>query len=307
MFNPQDISFKDDSLHKKGNLLHIETFYYDAIFNNNYSVVALINILHLGNLGFVLYSLSTYKDTKLIKNKRWRIPYKNLDSSEEKPCIKIKDKQIIKGQIEKKSKNWIFNLNMGNNEHGIDLNLIKKSIGWKGKTYLGNWLVIPRFKINGKIFINGKKTDVSGEGYHDHNIYPFYVPFINKGYCFGKIFVDPFTITWARVMKKRNKFENIVVLNKNDRIVSVNPKYIQFTTENKIRIHGKKIPTKFCLNVDCDSLCLNVNMDSINFHHISIPTVKYWRHHVRNSGDIKVESFSKKIDSIEIVEYLKFL
>lgn len=307
MFNPQDIILKDDALHRKGKLFHIETFYYDAIFNNDYSIVALINILHLGKLGFVLYSLSIYKDTKLIKNQRWRIPYKNLNGSEEKPYIKINDKQIIKGKIDNKTKSWIYHLNMGNNEHGIDLELIRKSIGWKGKTFLGDWLAIPRFEINGKIFVDGKKIDVSGKGYHDHNIYPFYVPFTNKGYCFGKIFVDSITITWACVMKNRNKVENIVVLNKDDSLISVNPKYIQFSTDNLIRSHNKKIPTKFCLNVDCDSLYLSVDIDSINLHHISIPTVKYWRHHVRNSGEIKIESFSKKINCIEIVEYLKFL
>ena len=306
-FKPYGIVLEDDALHRRGNLGRVETFYYDAIFENDYSAVALVNIFHLSKIGFVLISLSIYKDSKLIKNKRYRIPYKYLRGSEEKPYIKIKDQQIIEGHLDNITKSWIYHISMGNREYGIDLELITKGKGWKGKTYLGNWLAIPRFKIDGTIILDGKKTVVSGEGYHDHNIYPLYAPFINRGYYFGKIFAGSMTVTWARVMRNRNNVENIVVLNRDDKFLSIDPRYIQITTENLVKSHRKIIPTKFCLKVDCDSLHLNAKMEPINFHHIKIPTVNYWRYHVYNTGEIKTESCSKKINCVEFVEYLKFL
>lgn len=156
--------------------------------------------------------------------------------------------------------------------------------------------------------VNSRNTiNVSGEGYHDHNIYPLYAPLINKGYHFGKIPVDSMNITWARVMKNRTTEELIVVLNRDQEYISINPRDVRFTIEKHIRDHGKIIPTACCLNVENDLLHLDVKMEPVNFHHISIPTINYWRYHVRYTGDIQVDSVYREIDNIEISEYLKFL
>lgn len=69
-------------------------------------------------------------------------------------------------------------------------------------------------------------------------------------------------------------------------IKSINPKDIHFTIDKQIKDHGKTIPTEHHLNVENDILNLNVKIESINFYHISIPAVNYWRHHVKNTGKI---------------------
>ena len=56
--------------------------------------------------------------------------------------------------------------------------------------------------------------------------------------------------------------------------------------DKQIKDHGKTIPTEHHVNVENDILNLNVKIESINFYHISIPAVNYWRHHVKNTGKI---------------------
>lgn len=306
IFTPHDIVLQDDALHRKGSFGHVETWHYGAIFDNNYSIVTLVNVIHMGYLSIVLAGLSIYKDAKLVKRLRSKNPIKCFYGSEKEPLIKINDQQIIKGYINKDMKRWIYQISMGDDKQGVDLEFIKITKAWKGKTFLGDWLVIPRFQVNGRIFLDSDTISVSGEGYHDHNIYPIYASLTNKGYHFGKIPIDSMNITWARVIKNRTNEELIVILNKNQEYISITPNDIRFTIEKQVMDHGKRIPTTCCLNVENDLLHVDIKMESINFHHISIPTVNYWRYHVRNTGTIQIDSVSKKIDNIEISEYVKF-
>ena len=285
----------------------IETWYYDAILENNYSIVSLINVLTIGNWGIVLTGQFIYKNAKLLKSERKKYLLRQFYSSEEEPFIKINNKQIIKGVIDKNTGTWLYEISMGDQENGFDLEFIKTTTPWKGKTYIGNWLVIPRFEVNGIIRFNGKNIDVKGVGYHDHNIYPLYAPFVTRGYHFGKINIDSMTITWARVMKNRGEEQVIVVFNKNGDFININPKNIYFNIEKQVKNHSKLIPESFSLRVEDDYLNLNVKMDVLNFHHIGMPMLNYWRYHLKNIGEMQIGSDSYKIDCIEISEYLKFL
>lgn len=305
-FVPHDIVLQDDALHKKGNFGHVETWYYDAIFDNNYDVVSLVNVFHLGVFSFAITSLFIYKDTKLIKNLRSRFPYKCFYGSEEIPLIKINDRSVINGYVDKPMENWIYEIKRGDSQQGIDLKFIKTAKAWKGKTFLGDWLVIPRFKVKGTIYLDGNSISVSGEGYHDHNNYPVYAPLVNEGYHFGKIPFDTMNITWANVTKNRRKKQLLIVLNKDNKYVSINSDDIRFTVERQVEDHDKIIPTIWRLNVENDFLYLDIKIESLHFHYIHIPAVNYWRHHVRNTGEISIDDVSRKIDSIEISEYLKF-
>lgn len=306
-FSPQDIVIKDDATHKKRIFGRVETWYYDAIFSNNYSMAIVVNFINLSYLSFVLSGLCIYKNGKLIKEIDVRTTRKNFFGSEEKPDIKLEGQQIIKGEIDKDTKKWVYNISMMDKKEGIDLEFIKTKKAWQGTTFLGNWLVIPRFEVTGKIFLNGSTIDVSGNGYHDHNIYSLFAPFLNKGYHFGKFSVDSIDITWASVKKSRNKEQLLVIMDNDQEYISINPNNITYTINKKIEDHGKVIPTKFNIRVEDKKLKLDVDIESINFHHTSIPSVNYWRYHVKNTGKIETNSITKKINDIEIAEYLKFL
>ncbi len=305
-FQPEDITIRDDAWQKKTNFYHIETWYFDGIFNNNYSIVALVNVFTLGNYGFIQTGCYIYKDTNLVFIKRERPPYRKLYGSDKKPLIRINNRDIINGEVEEKTKNWIYHISMGDNNGGFDLQLKRTMKPWKGKHQLGNWLVIPHFDVNGVIHINGKDIDVVGHGYHDHNAYPIFAPAFSKGYHFGKIPIDSLNITWARVMKRFKGEEKLLVLNKNDKFIKINPKDIIFKIEKQFKDGGKLIPDISSIVVENDILKLNVKMETINLDRIHLPTLKYWRYHLRYTGDIKVESMSKKINQVDIAEFLRF-
>jgi len=305
-FQPQDIIISDDAWQKKTNFFHIETWYFDGIFKNNYNVVTLINILTLGNFGIVLTGFFIYKDTNLIVSKREKHPYKKLYGSDKRPIFKINNHDILSSIVDNNTKKWTYNISMGDNETGFDLQLEKKMKAWKGKTQLGRWLVIPRFDINGVIHLYGKNIKVVGEGYHDHNIYPIFTPAFSKGYHFGKIPINSLNITWARVMKRIKGEEIIVVLNKDNNYIKINPKDVRFIVVKEKKDHGKLIPEISTLSIENDILNLNVKMHTLNFHHISIPTINYWRYHIKYVGDVQVNSLSKKINKVDIAEFLRF-
>jgi hypothetical protein len=286
---------------------NIETWYYDAIFDNGYSIVTLINFVRTIVFGVAITSLYIYKDGKLISSIRNQNSSKHFNGSEDKPLLSLKGIDILKGEIEHSSNNWLFHLLLGDEEIGIDLELLKDSKAWTGKTYLGRWIVIPKFKVTGSIFLNGKKINGKGDGYHDHNIYPIYAPFITRGYVFGKIRAGIVDITWARVSKSKNNHETIVVINKDDSYLSIPPENIDFRVEDYTKDQRKIVPTIYGLKVNHDKINLDVKIKSIDFHHLSIPTVNYWRHHVRNIGSIKINNLSKNIDHLEIAEQLIFL
>jgi hypothetical protein len=307
-FQPFNISNVDDATHLKENFSHVETWYFDGYFEDEYSMVVLINVLHINGIGFVLTGLFLYKDTKPIKIIRQRYPLNAFFGSTENPIIKIDDKTIINYLgSDKKTGYWSYNISMGDTIDGVDLLFVQKNRSWKGKTLLGDWLVVPLFDVTGSMFVDGKKLDVTGVGYHDHNIYPLYTPFFIKGYHFGKIPLGKFNITWANVMSRKGIDQPIVVINKDDTYISVDPCNIKLTVEKEIENNRKKIPEVFNIYVNTDDIYLSVKSQMKNIHNIHIPSLNYWRYHIHYSGKLSIDSETTNIDLIDISELLKFL
>ena len=304
IFHPRNIVFKDDARHRTGFFSHVETWYYDAIFENGYSVVSLINVIHIGKLGTVLSGIFFYKDGKLLKINRKRYPLRQFCGSEDTLLLKIKNKHIINGKIEPNG-DWKYQIKRGDEEYGFDLQLVKTMKPFKGKTYLGKWLVIPGFSVSGELTINGKTMQVTGNGYHDHNIYPLKAPFITKGYFFGKIPLENANAIWAQVQKK-SEMQSLVILSKPDSYTSIHPDQILFTIEKKCRDHRKTMPYSCRLQVDDSRLQLDVNFSPITYHYIGIPATNYWRYHMQYQGTYKSETKEKSISEIDIAEYLSF-
>ncbi len=267
----------------------------------------MVNVIQFLKTGLVLTGLFIYKDTKLVKNFRSRTSLKHFYGSKERPHILIRNKEIIDGEINRDSKEWKYHILMGDEKNNVNLSFIKKMEPWGGNHFLGNWLVIPRLKVNGSIYVDGEKIDVTGHGYHDHNNYPLFSPFFSKGANFGKIAAGPINVVWAQVIKNKDKIENIVVINKDEKFQSIPSKDIRLSVEDYVKEHGKIVPTSYLLNVKKRDIDINVKIESMNYHYVTIPSVKYWRHHARNTGEIKFESTSTKIHNISIIDQLSFL
>ena len=304
-FAPHDISFCDDALHRMKKF-HIETFYYDAVFENHYSIVSLVNVFTLGCYGLVLTGMFMYKDGKPVKSKRDKILYQYLAGSEQYPQITIHNKDIIHLINDTDNTPRKYVISMGDTRDGFTLHFLQKTTGWKGRTGLGEWLVLPYFEVQGNLYHNEQAIPVQGRGYHDHNIYSIFTPFKMVGYHFGKIATDSVGITWANVMKSRGNEEHIIVINKDQKYISIPPEAICYTIEKQVKDHAKLIPTKFHLLVETNNITLNVIMELLDVHYIHMPILNYWRYHLSNIGEIQIDGISQKIDTTEISELLRF-
>jgi len=306
-FQPHDISKVDDAVHLKNNFSYIETWYFDGYFKDKHSIVVLINTLHIDGFGIVLTGLFIYKDTKPIKTIRQRFPLKVFSGSTEIPIVTINNKTIINyKESDKKTGYWSYDISMGDRINGVDLRFVQKNKSWMGKTLLGQWLVIPHFEVNGFLFIDGKELNVMGVGYHDHNIYPLYAPFFIEGYHFGKIPLDKYNVTWANIRSRKGIDQPIVVINKENSYINIDPSDIKFVTEKKIENNRKIIPEIFKIYVKTDNVDLSVRCQMNNIHNIHIPTLNYWRYHNHYQGELKIDSKNINIDLNDISELLRF-
>jgi len=306
-FHPINISKVDDAVHLKDNFSHVETWYFDGYFDNGFSIVVLINVMHINGFGFVLTGLFIYKDTKLLTAIRKKFPLKAFSGSSENPVISIDNKTIINYLgLDEKTNYWSYNISMGDKINGVDLCFIQRNKSWKGKTLLGQWLVVPFFDVTGSIFFEGKKLNVTGVGYHDHNIYPIYAPFLIKGYHFGKIPLGNFNITWANVMSRKGINQPIVVINFDKTYINVDSSNIEFIIEKEIKNNNKIIPEIFKIIINNNHIYLSVKSQMKNIHNIHIPTLNYWRYHVHYLGELKINSKTIDIDINDISELLRF-
>jgi predicted secreted hydrolase len=174
-------------------------------------------------------------------------------------------------------------------------------------------VALPKAKVMGEIIIDGKKMIVDGIGYHDHNWnYNFLTALTyGKAWYWGKIRSKNYNIVWANVVKKTNKNDLLAIINENqNKYYNINPKKINFKTNNYIKDHNKKMPTNFKLSIqdklDNNEIKADINMDVKNIHFSSVLSAPYWRYHVKNKGFIQINDKKEIIENIEIMEYLKF-
>ncbi len=305
VFTPQDIVLEDDALHNKNGSSHIETFYYDAIFENDYSIVSLVNVFKIGYYGIVLTGMFIYKNAEIVKSKRERVLYHHLSGSNQEPHLILQNKDIIR-ITSTKTNQWNYIISMGDTLNGFNLKFQQTTTGWKGITPLGKWLAIPRFDVQGTLALDGQEIPVRGKGYHDHNIYPITTPFKIQGYHFGKITTDDIVITWARVMKKRGDEHLIVMINNDQNYNSIDPKNITFSLKKQTDTGRKHLPDVFELSAKNEHIDLEVTMETLNTQQIRMPGLRYWRSHLRTHGSIQIDAISKTINEIEISELLTF-
>lgn len=127
------------------------------MFDNNYSMVCVVNIIQFLKIGVILTGLFIYKDTQLIQWIRDRTTTKHFYGSKERPQITIGEKKIIDGEITQDSKEWIYHVLMGNEKNNINSCFVKKMEDWKGNHFLGDWLVIPKLNLkNLVLFIDNR-------------------------------------------------------------------------------------------------------------------------------------------------------
>ncbi len=280
-FDFSDMNIKDDAFHDEL-AFHIETWYFEIISKNE-SMVFMITLIGkmMAMIGVQFYEngIPLYDGRKI---------YSSFNTSNEIPYIAINGKEIMKGCV----KNGKLFYKISYSSENISLNLFfqNRSKGWKNK----KWLAIPNMKANGSISFQGKEFKMNGKGYHDHNIFYIWQPFVERGYIDGKVILGNISLFWARLMRNAFIHEDFAIYsNSSYHVLNVAIKCRKYRLNN-----GHLIPTSF--EIQGEGINLTINATAIHF--ISLPFIKYWRYHVHSKGMIKGE----KIESFDIVEYMLF-
>lgn len=315
-FSPTDITIKDDAFHGSRSSRFTEWWYFDAVFDNGYSVQMSVRILSIIKNRFVLIfqRLDIYKDGKLVNHSKIRYPLKKFNASSDRPLVKLDDKVVIEGNIDKSTEKLVYNLSFDMGEYSADLRFEGETKGWKGKTSAtpgGDWwaVALPRAKVKGILKINNKEMKVKGTGYHDHNWeVKGSAATKNLGWFWGKINTKKYTLTWATIFKNIDLGQSLLIINKeNDGYINVKPEHITFIAKD-LQVNNKKlIPKKIIIQAKNNEVELDFTMKILDIHHVKMMLImNYWRFHLMCEGKIKIGSYEEDISSTQIAEFLRF-
>ncbi len=308
-FSPEDIELQDDAFHGADTLHFIEWWYFDAVFNNNYSIQAGLHIFSMINQGFAYLTINLYKDNKLTLNEKRLYPLSDLYLSKDMPLIMIDGKQFMMGYIDTITGNWIYNISFETGDTLLDLHFIGCTEGWKGTTPAGWWgVILPRAEVNGKITVGNREIELEGVGYHDHNWDVTLSVALNFGWIWGKINSNNYTMTWSNILTTWFLANPLIVVNeKNNGYVNVEPENINITVEDIRFKDGMLIPYAFSIDAHNENVSLDVDIKVLETHYVSIMgMINYWRYHVNCTGLITVGSKTEVIDEKNVVEFVRF-
>ena len=298
IFNLHDIKLQDDSFHSDLPL-HVETWYFEAIFRNTYSTVFMITSLSNGSKGLLLLGFYIYKNGTLRFESRAMEPSFYL--SNKIPLLIINGKEIMKGYV--KNGKICYNISFSVGENSINLTFVNRTKGWKSDiTMKGWWLAIPNMEIKGELRFDGNLMKVEGKGYHDHNIFSIFSPILSNGHIFGKIIEKNFSLACGELLHRFYRENFIIFSNKSYTFLH----NISIKNSKFIVNHGKIIPTEFIAKGNDKGIYINIDCKTIDFHFIRLPFLRYWRYHVRATGTIKINGNEYGINDMEIVEYLLY-
>ncbi len=308
-FSPEDIELKDDAFHGSRFKPYTEWWYFDAAFDNGYSIQIHVRVVSRYDQGMVYLRMNIYKHGVLISEKVKVNVLSEFSASLNQPLIKLNDKQIMKGYIDNTSGSFVYDVSLEIYGSSANLSFIGCTKGWKGNTLGGKWAVIlPKANVTGTIINNNKEIQVNGVGYHDHNWDVTLLAGINFGWFWGKTNSDNYTITWSNIMRTRFSNNPLLVINQNyGDYINIESDEISFIAKNYRINNGMIIPTSFNIIVSNKNISLNISLEVLEIHHERLRGfVNYWRYHIRYTGSIKVDSQKETIDELQIMEFIRF-
>jgi len=311
----------DDAFHGDINLIDVEWWYFDGIFNNEYSVHLGVRTYHLKNSGFIESRINIYKKGKVEVEATKKDFFSNFNISYDSPDLEINGKPIIKFDKEyyKKTGKWRYQVSLKINDNEVDLIFVGTTQGWKIETSETCWTVaLPKAKVTGEMRFKGKTITVEGVGYHDHNWgYSATTIFTNIGWFWGRVNGDTLTITWAKTMITPERGDLLAIVNQDSdnkkEYYSINPTNISFSAKKFIKKNRQSVPTEFNLQIinaiSDDDILVNadINMKTVYLQHSRIFTAHYFRYHVKADGKISLGSKTESLDDkTQIMEFLSF-
>lgn len=306
-FNLEDIELKDDAFHGSNLLNFAEWWYFDAIFDNDYSAQFTIYVFGVLTQKFIISQANIYKNgISILCNQEYYI-FNELDLSKETPFIQIDGKQLMKGYVDEISGLWTYDVTLNFEDTSINLQFIEKSKGWKVDLSIGGWAVIlPKAEVNGKIILDDVEYFVKGIGYHDHNWGMNLFDLLHFGWYWGKINSDNLTIVWFVILNTRIDSENLCVISKDEGgYINIDPKDIYFSAKDYILDNIWLIPSSFILKVNIKDIYFSILMNAQSIDSNFKINGHYWRYHINYSGNMIIDNELRQISGIQIAEFMR--
>jgi len=283
-FVPKDMALCDDGF-GDGLFLHVETWYYEALFSNNWSAVFIVTVLAggSGDRGLALVGLYFYEHGILIATERFATRSFMLSSLG--PDCTINNQQVVTADTTSEGK-LQYKIAIQVNDYRLELIMINQTKGWQGDMGLGWWLAVPRLAVQGNLTVDGEDIKVTGTGYHDHNRFAIATPLIEYGYMDGKMAGNGFSLVWGDIMQTPSRTNSFAIYSEGGNYRAVYPPALNLTFDGYIYDKGQYIPTICRLQFSDDLLAMSVNMTAIAQHNIRLPGMSYWRYHVNVEGHI---------------------
>ena len=322
----EDILPQDDAFHSVKSIADVEWWYFDAIFENGYSVHIGVRIFHSeGRSGIVRARFEIYKGGLVEAAAVKTALLKDLRISQVIPFIQFDDHNVINFDEDhyKKTGEWTYRVSFQMEQHSVDLTFTRTMKGWKIETPRNSWAVpLPKAMVDGTIHIHDTVIPVHGIGYHDHNWdYSLFTTWMrNTGWYWGRIIGDTGSVIWAQTIEKKERKNTIIIINQEKQhlhggkeFVTIPPNNISFSVSHFVRDHQEWIPTEFSIDVTptpssgTNPIELHLTLSANEIHHTRILAVHYWRYHVKTNGTLSIGSVNETFhDKMQIIELLSF-
>ena len=308
VFTPEEITLKDDAFHGSDSLQFTEWWYFDAIFDNGYSIQMNVVVISIVDQYLVTARLSVYKNGEIETMQKETYIRSEFYASQSIPRVILDGKQVLNGYIDQITGEWIYNVAFEFDDAKTELQFIGTAKGWKGNTPISDWAVIlPKAEVKGSITLNEKEVQVIGTGYHDHNWDVKIDACINFGWIWGKLSSDNYAVVWSLIMKTRLSGQPLLVVNNGTyEYINIKQENISIFTEDFSMENWRLLPHKFTVIVDTEEVSFSITMKTVATDHIGIGLIQYWRYHVKCIGLIKINSQTETVNEIQTVEFMRF-
>lgn len=309
-FLPQDMMIRDDAFHGRGRLPFTEWWYFDAMFDNGYSVQMSIRIISSFGKGLVFERLDMYYNHTIITDRTRTFQMSDLNASSEIPLVQLQGTTIFTGTLNATTGFFDYVVSFEFPGYAADLRFVGCTQGWKGQQKGGDWwaVALPRADVSGSIIIDNETIDVEGTGYHDHNWDVTATSVMRFGWFWGKFNSPDYSVTWSMLLPNRISKVPILVVNKrNAGYLAIPQKEVWFSAEDIRSDHLMRVPYFFNIGTMTETVLLIVDMAVIHVDYKRIMgTMHYWRFHVKCTGTILLDGQAETVNGVFIAEYVRF-
>jgi hypothetical protein len=224
----EGISPHEDARHRLRGPFAYEWWYFDSVFDNGYSAVAIVWPMNYAKpwRRQCTIQLSVYTpEGEHVKH--YIFPPRSLFRGSYSQCDARIGDSYVRGVHPR------YEVKMRAEDIAVDLVFEAETPGWKPGTAVNyvafpryntmGWLVpLPRARVRGTLTVGGRKIEVEGHGYHDHNWgeAPFF--HLVDNWHWGHILCGELGVIWADItMNRKLEFDRtfMLLLSRGDRLV----------------------------------------------------------------------------------------